>query len=90
MAQVHNTVRQDLMEADADLLDACLNETVIKWLVDYNFANVTAYPKIVTYTAAKPDLAVRSGIDKTLAKDIGCRWPNLTFTRRMESEPGLR
>ena len=70
MAQVHNTVRQDLMEADADLLDACLNETVIKWLVDYNFANVTAYPKIVTYTAAKPDLSVRSGIDKTLAKDI--------------------
>jgi len=70
MAQVHNVVRQDLMEADADLLDACLNETVIKWLVDYNFAGVTAYPKIVTYTAAKPDLAVRSGIDKTLAKDI--------------------
>ena len=69
-AKVHNTVRQDLMEADADLLDACLNETVIKWLVDYNFAGVTVYPKIMTYTSAKPDLAERSGIDKTLAKDI--------------------
>ena len=89
MAQVHNTVRQDLMEADADLLDACLNETVIKWLVDYNFANVTAYPKIVTYTAAKPDLAVRSGIDKTLAKDIRLPMAKSYFYQTYGvSEPG--
>jgi len=89
MAQVHNTVRQDLMEADADLLDACLNETVIKWLVDYNFAKVTAYPKIVTYTAAKPDLAVRSGIDKTLAKDIRLPMAKSYFYQTYGvSEPG--
>ena len=89
MAQVHNVVRQDLMEADADLLDACLNETVIKWLVDYNFAGVTAYPKIVTYTAAKPDLAVRSGIDKTLAKDIRLPMAKSYFYQTYGvSEPG--
>lgn len=64
-------VRQELIEADADLLDACLNETLIKWIVDYNFPNVSAWPKIKTFAAPKPDLKEQSAIDKTLVVDIG-------------------
>jgi len=64
-------VRQEIIEADADLLDACLNETLIKWIVDYNFPGVASYPKIMTYAAAKPDLKEQSEIDKTLVVDIG-------------------
>jgi len=69
--QNQENVRQEIIEADADLLDGCLNENLIKWIVDYNFPNVTAYPKIITYAAAKPDLTGRSAIDKSLVVDIG-------------------
>ncbi len=64
-------VRQEIIEADADLLDGCLNDTLIHWIVDYNFPGVTTYPKIKTYAAAKPDLNKQSEIDKTLVVDIG-------------------
>lgn len=64
-------VRQEIIEADADLLDACLNETLIQWIVDYNFPGISAYPKIKTYAAPKPDLKEKSEIDKTLVVDIG-------------------
>jgi len=64
-------VRQEIIEADADLLDGCLNDTLIRWIVDYNFPGVSVYPKIMTYAAAKPDLKEQSEIDKTLVVDIG-------------------
>lgn len=64
-------VRQEIIEADADLLDGCLNDTLIRWIVDYNFPGVSAYPKIMTYAAAKPNLKEQSEIDKTLVVDIG-------------------
>jgi len=64
-------VRQEIIEADADLSDGCLNETLIRWIVDLNFNDVTDYPKLVTYARPKPDLKEQSAIDKTLACDIG-------------------
>jgi len=63
--------KHEIVEADADLLDACLNETLIRWIVDYNFPGVTEYPKLKTFAAPKPDLKQQSEIDKTLAVDIG-------------------
>jgi len=63
-------VRQEIIEADADLLDGCLNDTLIHWIVDYNFPGVSVYPKIVTYAAAKPNLKEQSEIVKILAVDI--------------------
>lgn len=68
-------VRQEIIEADSDLLDACLNETLIKWIVDYNFPDVSAYPKIVTYARPKPDLTAQIAIDKTAVVDIGVPIP---------------
>jgi phage gp29-like protein len=68
--QTQENVRQEIIEADADLLDGCLNE-LIKWIVDYNFPKVTAYPKIKTYANAKPDLTGRIAIDRSLVVDIG-------------------
>lgn len=71
--QAQDDVRQEIVEADADLLDACLNATVVRWLVDYNYPGVTSYPVIETFAGRKPDLTARSAIDKTLAVD--CRLP---------------
>ena len=70
-------VRQDILEADADLLDACLNETLIRWLVDYNFT-VTQYPKIKTLAAQKPDLDKQSQIDERNVKS-GVKIPSKHF-----------
>ncbi len=70
-SQTHNEVRQEIIEADADLLDACLNEALIPWIVDLNFPQVAAYPKIKTYAGEKPDLTAQVTIDKTLVVDIG-------------------
>jgi len=64
-------VRQDILEADADLLDACLNGTLIKWLVDYNFPGVTDYPRLKTHAERKPDLDQRSQIDERVVSKIG-------------------
>lgn len=66
-----NEVRQDILEADADLLDTVINETLVRWIVDYNFAGVTDYPKIITHAAARPDLKERIEIDSRLASDVG-------------------
>jgi phage gp29-like protein len=68
---VQGDVRQEIVEADADLLDGCLNNTLIRWIVDYNFPGVAAYPKIATYAAAKPNVKEQSETDKTLVVDIG-------------------
>jgi len=64
-------VRQDILEADADLLDGCLNETLIRWIVDYNFPGVEEYPRIKTHAERKPDLKERSEIDETVTTKIG-------------------
>lgn len=71
--QAQENVRQEITEADADLLDACMNDPdgLIRWVVDYNFPGVEAYPKIKTYANPKPDLKAQSEIDKVLVCDIG-------------------
>ena len=78
-SQTHNEVRQEIIEADADLLDSLINETLVKWIVDYNYPGVTDYPKIRTYAAQKPDLVAQKDIDKTLAVDIGVKMPSEYF-----------
>ncbi|MEW6378076.1 MAG: DUF935 family protein [bacterium] len=70
-SQIHDEVRQDIIEADADLLDGYLNKVLIPWIVDYNFPGVTSYPRLVTHAGKKPDLADRSQIDRTLVTEIG-------------------
>jgi phage gp29-like protein len=69
--QAQDDVRQEIVEADSDLLDACLNATVIRWLVDYNYPGVISYPKIETFAGKKPDLTAKSAIDKIVVGDLG-------------------
>ena len=70
-SKTHEEVRQDILEADAKLSDACLNESVVRWIVDYNFPGVTSYPKMKTKTEAEGDPAIRSEIDERLTSKIG-------------------
>lgn len=52
---VHNDVRKELAEADADLLSDTLNNTLVKWLVELNIPNATA-PRIVREFEEPADL----------------------------------
>lgn len=64
-------IREDIVKADADALCECLNNGLIRWIVDYNFGPQEAYPKIWIRTEPEKDLKALSERDLTLVKDIG-------------------
>ena len=63
--------RQDYLKADADALCECQNNSLVKWLVDYNFPGVKVYPKVWIRTEPEKDLKSLADRDKILTKDIG-------------------
>lgn len=69
-------VRLDIVKADADLICMSLNATVVKWLVDFNFAGA-AYPKVWRVVEEAEDLKSRSDRDKNV-KDLGFK-PSLEY-----------
>lgn len=63
--------RQDYLKADADALCGCQNNSLVKWLVDYNFPGVKVYPKVWIRTEPEKDLKSLADRDKVLTTDIG-------------------
>jgi phage gp29-like protein len=78
-SDTHNDVREDILKADADLLCECLNNTLVRWTVDYNFPGVTAYPKMWIRVEAEQDLKELAERDKVLVEDIGVEVPKSYF-----------
>ncbi|MGD8388166.1 MAG: DUF935 family protein [Desulfobacteraceae bacterium] len=74
-------VRADILKADADLQCECLNSTIIKWIVDFNFPGVVDYPHMWIRTDAEQDLKDLAERDKTLAVDIGVPVPKTYWYR---------
>jgi SPP1 gp7 family putative phage head morphogenesis protein len=70
-SQTLDEVRQAICESDADLLCECLNDSLIKWLVDYNFANVERYPQFKIYAKPSKNTKDQAETDKILINDIG-------------------
>lgn len=70
-SQTHDEVRQDIKEADAGLLAETLDQTVIKWVVDYNFATVSAYPTFRFVTEKEQVLKELAERDEVLVNQIG-------------------
>jgi len=64
-------VRQDYIESDASLLCECINETLVRWIVDYNFPGVSIYPKFKIRVQKEKDLKPQAERDKILVSDIG-------------------
>jgi SPP1 gp7 family putative phage head morphogenesis protein len=69
--RVHEKVREDILKADADLLCEDLNNSLVPWIVDYNFPDISAYPRIWIRIEDEPDLKALAERDKILVKDIG-------------------
>lgn len=61
-------IRQDYIKADADNLSAGLNNTLIRWIVDFNFPDVKKYPKVWVRTEEEQDLLGLAQRDKTLVE----------------------
>ena len=58
----HNEVRLELVKADADLLSGTLNETIVKWLVEFNMPNATP-PRVYREVEEEEDLSIRAERD---------------------------
>ncbi|MGL5196260.1 MAG: phage portal protein family protein, partial [Chroococcales cyanobacterium] len=69
-------VRIELTKLDGDLLHATLNETLIKWAVEFSFAGAEP-PTVWRVFNTEEDLGSRATRDKTL-QDMGFR---LTFAK---------
>jgi len=67
LGEVHESVRQDYLESDAVQLEAVLNETLLKWIVELNFPIISA-PKIKFDTAVNKDLEQQLRIDSELVR----------------------
>jgi phage gp29-like protein len=72
-SQTHDEVRQDIKEADAGMMAECLNETLVKWLVDYNFAGVKDYPKFGYVTEKESVLKELAERDEILVARVGVK-----------------
>lgn len=78
-SKTHEGVRQDVLEADATLLSEMLNESLIPWIVDYNFPDVREYPQFVIRTKPEQDLKPLAERDKILVSEIGLPVGNKYF-----------
>ena len=54
-SETHYKVRQDLIEADARLVNDSFNRSIVKWLIDWNFPGA-AYPAVTRELTEAPDL----------------------------------
>lgn len=61
-AAVHNEVRLELSKADADLLSGTLNNTVVRWITEYNFPGANP-PRVWRRVTQQEDLKARADRD---------------------------
>ena len=64
-ASVHNDVRLELARADADLLSETLNNTLVKWIAEYNFPGA-GIPRFWRKIAVAEDLKIRADRDTAI------------------------
>jgi phage gp29-like protein len=69
--EAQEEVRADILQADAGLQSECLNNSLIKWIVDYNFPGVTEHPKFWIRTEAEQNLKDLAERDKIILVDMG-------------------
>ena len=70
--EVHLTVRDDIVAADARLICDSFNRSVVKWLVDWNFPGA-AYPRVERDLDDAPDLKAQAERDEIIIRMMGKR-----------------
>lgn len=64
-SETHNDVREELADADADLLSAELNDQLLRWITEVNLPGAEP-PTVWRRQPEDPDLQARATLDKTL------------------------
>jgi phage gp29-like protein len=64
-AEVHEGVAESVTESDADLICDSFNNSVVRWLTDWNFPGA-AYPKVWRKLESDPDVGVLADTDTKL------------------------
>jgi hypothetical protein len=64
-AEVHQDVADSVIESDADLICESFNNSVVKWLTDWNFPGA-AYPKVWRKLESDPDVGILADTDTKL------------------------
>ncbi len=70
--EVHLSVRDDIIAADARLICDSFNRSVVRWLVDWNFPGA-AYPRVERELDDAPDLKVQAERDEIVIRMMGKR-----------------
>ncbi|KJU85711.1 portal protein [Candidatus Magnetobacterium bavaricum] len=87
LGKVHGSIRDEYIKSDADLISECFNQTIIPWMVDYNWPGITAYPKFYIETEMKDDQQAKITRDIALALQIGLPMSNKYFYDTYEITP---
>lgn len=74
LGQVHDQVRQDLLESDAAELSETISQDLIRPLVDFQFGPQATYPRFCLDARPPADLSGRAELYKTL-EPLGVRFP---------------
>ncbi|MFA5718555.1 MAG: DUF935 family protein [Desulfobulbaceae bacterium] len=69
-SRTHDEIRNEIRNADSDLLAECLNGSLIRWLVDLNFPD-RLYPWLDLRTEEKADLKARAETDRIVVREMG-------------------
>ena len=76
-ADVHNSVRKELSQADADLLSDTLNNTLVRWIVELNLPNALP-PRVYRDFSEPEDMKARAELDQIVATMSGMK-PSLKY-----------
>lgn len=74
LGRVHDQVRQDLLESDAEQLSATLTDQVVRPLVDFQFGPQATYPRFLLDARPPEDLKGRADLYAVLGK-LGVVFP---------------
>ena len=76
VATVQNEVRKEIAQADADEVSETLNETLVRWIVDYNLPGA-GYPTVWRNFEEQADLGAQATRDQSIC-EMGFR-PSLEY-----------
>lgn len=82
-SDVQNDIRLELARADADLLTGTLQETLVKWIVEFNMPGA-GIPRVWRKIEAQEDLNARAERDERIAK-LGFK-PTLDYITEIYGE----
>ena len=81
LGEIHQQVRDEIIDSDAQWLYTVINEQVVRRLVDYNYTGVSAYPVVFPPPRDDADLTALSGMLEDLSR-LGLKFPATWLYRK--------